>query len=214
MSGKSKNKSRIGQLYYDFIKGLWQENPVFLQLLGMCPTLAVTSTAVNGLSMGLAVIFVLTSAATVVSIFRNLIPSQVRIVTYTAIIATFVTVADLFLAAQFPEISKALGPYVPLIVVNCIILGRCEAFSSRHGVGCSIIDALGMGLGFTWALILLGSIREILGSGRILACPQFNFEGFNVLGQGFEPWVIMVLPAGAFITLGFLIGLMNLVKQR
>ena len=203
-------------LYVDFIKGLWKENPVFLQLLGMCPTLAVTTSAENGLFMGFSVIFVLTSAAVVVSMFRKAIPVQVRIVVYTAIIATFVTLADYFLQAKLFEVSKKLGPYVPLIVVNCIILGRCEAFSSKHGILRTTADALGMGLGFTWALVLLGGIRELLGTGKVFAFnfPGFVFDGFNIMGQSFEPWVIMLLPAGAFITLGILIGLMNLVKPK
>ncbi|MCK4249732.1 MAG: electron transport complex subunit E [Candidatus Omnitrophica bacterium] len=204
------------RLYQDFIKGLWRENPVFLQLLGLCPTLAVTTSAENGLFMGFSVIFVLVSAAAVVSLFRKVIPGQVRIVAYTAIIATFVTLADYFLQAKLFEISKKLGPYVPLIVVNCIILGRCEAFSSRHGVLRTTADALGMGLGFTWALVLLGGIRELLGTGKVFAfnLPGFVFDGFNIMGQSFEPWVVMLLPAGAFITLGILIGLMNLIKPK
>lgn len=189
------------QLYVDLVKGLWRENPVFRQILGMCPTLAVTNSAINGLSMGLATTFVVVASGIVISSFRRVIPNQVRIATFTVIIATFVTVADLFLAAKFPPISKALGPYVPLIVVNCLILGRQEQFTSKNPVIRSFADTLGMGLGFTWALILLGSIRELLGSGSI-----FNYQ---VLGSWFRPWIIMILPAGAFITLGILIGLMN-----
>ncbi|NOZ60180.1 MAG: electron transport complex subunit E [Calditrichaeota bacterium] len=192
---------RSWQLYVDFVKGLWRENPVFRQILGMCPTLAVTNSAINGLSMGLATTFVVVASGIVISSFRRLIPNQVRIATFTVIIATFVTVADLFLAAKFPAISKALGPYVPLIVVNCLILGRQEQFASKNPVIRSLADTFGMGLGFTWALILLGSIRELLGSGSI-----FNVQ---ILGDWFRPWIIMILPAGAFITLGILIGLMN-----
>lgn len=198
--GKRKTMSSW-QLYVDFVKGLWRENPVFRQILGMCPTLAVTNSAINGLSMGLATTFVVVSSGIVISSFRRVIPNQVRIATFTVIIATFVTVADLFLAAKFPPISKALGPYVPLIVVNCLILGRQEQFTSKNPVHRSFADTLGMGLGFTWALILLGSIRELLGSGSI-----FNYQ---ILGNWFRPWIIMILPAGAFITLGILIGLMN-----
>jgi len=149
----------------EFIKGLWRENPIFRQLLGMCPTLAVTNAVVNGLAMGLATAFVLIFSSIVVSSIKKLIPSQVRIACYIVIIATFVTMADRFLAAFFPPISKSLGPYVPLIVVNCIILGRQEAFSSRNSVGRSLIDALGMSLGFILALLLLSAIREILGAG-------------------------------------------------
>jgi electron transport complex protein RnfE len=193
-------------LFRDFIKGIWRENPVFVILLGMCPTLAVTTKAVFGLSMGCAVIFVLTSSSLLVSIFRKFIPTQVRIATYTIIIATFVTIADYFLKARFPVISKALGPYVPLIVVNCIILGRAEAFASKNTPIRSLFDALGMGFGFTLALVILGSIRELFSSGSI-----FDIQ---LLGSWHQPWVIMVLPAGAFITLGLLVGFFNLFKAK
>ncbi|MFH1752973.1 MAG: electron transport complex subunit E [Candidatus Omnitrophota bacterium] len=191
-------------LYRDFIKGIWKENPVFVILLGMCPTLAVTTKAIFGLSMGAAVIFVLTLSSLLVSIFRKLIPNQVRIATYTIIIATFVTIADYLLKANFPDISKALGPYVPLIVVNCIILGRAEAFASKNTPARSLFDALGMGLGFTLALVILGSVREFFSAGAIF--------DIRILGDWYEPWVIMVLPAGAFITLGLLVGFFNLFK--
>ena len=194
------------RLYMDFFKGLWKENPVLRQLLGMCPTLAVTTSVLNGISMGLAMTFVLVSTSIVVSIIRKIIPNQVRIATFTIIIATFVTIADLFMKAKFPPISKALGPYVPLIVVNCIILGRQEAFAKKNPLHRSFLDALGMGVGFTLALILLGAIRELLGSGSIL--------NFQILGSWYEPWVIMILPAGAFITLGFLVALINVIDQR
>jgi len=186
----------IGQ---EFIKGLWDENPVFRQLLGLCPTLAVTGAVINGLAMGLATTFVLIFSSLVVSSIKKLIPSQVRIASYIVIIATFVTVADQFLAAFFPPISKSLGPYVPLIVVNCIILGRQEAFSSRNTVGRSLIDALGMSTGFILALLVLSAIREILGAG--------TFFGYQVMGAWFTPWIIMILPPGAFITLGILLAL-------
>jgi electron transport complex protein RnfE len=193
-------------LYKDFIKGLWEESPTFRQLIGMCPTLAVTNSAINGMAMGLATCFVLVSSSTIISIFRKLIPKQVRIATFVVIIATFVTMADLFLAGQFPSISKALGPYVPLIVVNCIILARQEAFASKNPVHRSMVDALGMGLGFTWALTGLGIIREILGKGSLF--------GVRILGNWFVPWVIMLMPPGAFITLGVVIGLMNTLTGR
>ncbi len=181
----------------DFLKGLWEENPIFRQLLGMCPTLAVTNAVINGIAMGLATAFVLIFSSFVISLIKRLIPSQVRIATYIVIIASFVTIADRFLAAFFPPISKSLGPFVPLIVVNCIILGRAEAFASKNSVGRSLIDALGMSAGFIIALLVLSSIREVLGSGTLL--------GTKVMGAWFEPWVIMVLPPGAFITLGILI---------
>lgn len=190
----------------DFTKGLWKENPVFRQLLGMCPTLAVTNAMINGLAMGLATTFVLVLSSLVVSSIKKLIPSQVRIASYVVIIATFVTVADRFLAAFFPPISKNLGPYVPLIVVNCIILGRQEAFSSKNTIGRSLVDALGMSLGFIIALLVLSAIREILGSG--------TFFGHQVMGTWFEPWIIMVLPPGAFIALGILLGLANKIEEK
>lgn len=190
----------------DYLKGLWDENPVLISLLGLCPTLAVTNSAVNGIAMALATTFVLVSSSLLISSMRNLIPHQVRIAGYILIIATFVTVADRFMAAFSPEISKALGPYVPLIVVNCIILGRQEAFSSKHGIGRSLLDSLGMGTGFLMVLFVLGSIREILGSGSIL--------NFQILGDWFNPWMVMILPPGAFLTLGLLIGLSNWWNDR
>ena len=193
----------IGQ---EFIKGLWDENPVFRQLLGLCPTLAVTGAVINGLAMGLATTFVLILSSFVVSSIKKLIPSQVRIASYIVIIATFVTVADRFLAAFFPPISKSLGPYVPLIVVNCIILGRQEAYSSKNTVGRSLIDALGMSAGFVLALFILSAIREILGAG--------TFFGYQVMGAWFKPWIIMILPPGAFITLGILLALALHIERR
>jgi electron transport complex protein RnfE len=190
----------------DFNKGLWKENPVFRQLLGMCPTLAVTNAVINGLAMGLATTFVLVFSSLVVASIRHLIPRQVRIASYIVIIATFVTIADQLLAAFFPPISKNLGPYVPLIVVNCIILGRQEAFSSKNTVGRSLIDALGMSSGFIIALLVLSAIREILGSG--------TFLGYQVMGSWFRPWIIMVLPPGAFIALGILIALAYKIEEK
>jgi electron transport complex protein RnfE len=190
----------------EFGKGLWAENPVSRQLLGMCATLAVTNAVVNGVAMGLAVTFVMVSSSLLVSLIRKIIPSQVRIASYIVIIATFVTIADRFIAAYFPLLSKALGPYVPLIVVNCLILGRAEAFASRNSAGRSLIDALGMSLGFTIALVILSAIRELLGNGTLL--------GQKVLGAWFEPWVIMLLPPGAFLTLGILIAAAFLIEQK
>ena len=154
-------------MYRDLLKGLWRENPIFVQVLGMCPTLAVTTKALFGFSMGMATLFVVVCSSVVVSAIRRSVPTQVRIPIFTVIIATFVTAADYFLKANFYQISKALGPYVPLIVVNCIILGRAEAFASKHGVFRSFLDALGMGVGFTCALIVLGSARELFGAGTI-----------------------------------------------
>ena len=190
----------------EFVKGLWQENPIFFQVLALCPTLAVTTKALFGFSMGMATTFVLICSSLVVSSIRKLVPPQVRIATFTVIIATFVTCADYFLKANFYTISKALGPYVPLIVVNCIILGRQEAFASKHNISRSLLDALGMGIGFSATLILLGSIRELLGFGTIFQ--------YKILGEGFEHWIIMALPAGAFITLGFLVGFFNWINKK
>ncbi|MFH1411214.1 MAG: electron transport complex subunit E [Candidatus Omnitrophota bacterium] len=190
----------------DLIKGLWRENPVFVQVLGMCPTLAVTTKALFGLSMGMATAFVVVSSSLVISAIRKLVPEQVRIPMFTVIIATFVTVADYVLKANFFEISKALGPYIPLIVVNCIILGRAEAFASKKNISRSFFDALGMGLGFTFALIVLGSVRELLGAGELF--------GFRIMPEGFTDWIVMILPAGAFITLGLLVGLFNIADKK
>ncbi|MCB0743649.1 MAG: electron transport complex subunit E [Ignavibacteriales bacterium] len=185
----------------EFVKGLWENNPIFKQVLGTCPTLAVTVSAINGIAMALATTFVLVFSSLIVSLVRKLIPTQVRIASYILIIATFVTIVDLVMKAQFPELSKSLGPYIPLIVVNCIILGRQEAFASKNSPFRSVIDALGMGSGFLLALFVLGSLREIFGSGTIL--------GLQVMPNFYEPWLIMILPAGAFLTLGLLMGLSN-----
>lgn len=190
----------------EYLKGLWDENPVFRQLLGMCPTLAVTGTVITGIAMGLATAFVLILSSLVVASIKKLIPAQVRIASYIVVIASFVTIADQVLKAYFYPISEALGPYVPLIVVNCIILGRQEAFSSKNSVGRSFIDALGMSSGFILALLVLSSIREILGAG--------TFFGYQVMGSWFKPWIIMILPAGAFITLGILLGIALLIESK
>ena len=190
----------------EIVKGLWDEHPIFRQLLGMCPTLAVTTSAINGLSMGLAVVFVLFFSSLVVSLIKKLVPHQVRIAIYTVIIATFVTIVDIFLKANFPQISRALGPYVPLIIVNCIILGRCEAFASKHSIAKSLRDALGMGIGFSWGLFLLGAIREIFGARTIL--------GIQILPQNYDRLIVMILPAGAFLVLGFLVAIMNQIEAK
>lgn len=190
----------------EFLKGFWRENPIFVQVLGTCPTLAVTTKALFGFSMGMATTFVVVASSVIISAIRKFVPEQVRIAMFTMIIAAFVTAADYFLKANFYEISKALGPYVPLIVVNCIILGRAEAFASKNIISRSFFDALGMGLGFTCVLIVLGAIRELLGSGTI-------FE-WRVMFPGFTKWVVMVLPAGAFITLGLLIGVFNIINKK
>lgn len=196
---------KINVLFSDFIKGLWQQNPIFRLLIGMCPTLAVTSQVKNGLAMGLATTFTLLASSTIISIFRNFIPKEVRIPSYIVIIATFVTIVSLFLKANFPEISKELGPYVPLIIVNCLILGRQEAFASKNPIHRAIADALGMGIGFTLSLIALASVREVLGMGTLL--------GHQVIFGNFRPWIIMLTPPGAFLTLGLLLGLVNIINK-
>ena len=198
----AKKPNPIG---YEFTKGLWVENPVLAALLGLCPVLAVTNSAENGLAMGLATTFVLVMSSLMVSSLRKVIPKQVRIAGYIVIIATFVTLADRFLAAYFFEISKSLGPYIPLIVVNCLILGRQEAFASKNGLGRSFIDASGMSIGFTAVLVVLGGAREIFGSGSLF--------GFTVLGDWFQPWMVMILPPGAFFTLGLMIAAANRYNQ-
>ncbi len=189
-----------------FVKGLWRENPVFVMLLGMCPVLAVTNSVINAFAIGMATTAVLLLSSTVVSLARRLIPKQVRIAAYILIIATFVTVTEYVLQAMSYEIHKALGAFIALIVANCAILGRAEAFASRNSVGKAMLDALGMGLGFTGACLCLGVVRELLGSGTL--------AGISVFGPNFEPWVIMVLPPGAFFVLGCWLLLFNWLRQR
>lgn len=192
--------------YEEFIKGLWRENPVFVQVLGMCPMLAVTNSAINALVMGVATLFVLVGSSFLVSAFKGWIPKQVRISLYVIIIATFVTIADYSILALMPAVHKELGAFIPLIVANCMILGRQEAFASRHGVKHAVVDAVGMSGGFMIALMALGSVREILGSGTL-----FNIQLF---GANFEPWVIMILPPGGFLTLGMILLVFNWATQK
>ncbi len=188
----------------NFTKGILKENPVFVLLLGMCPTLGVTSSAFNGLGMGLATAFVLTMSNIVVSSVKNLIPDKVRIPAFIIIIASFVTVVQLVMQAYLPALYKSLGLFIPLIVVNCIVLGRAEAFASKNDVVSAAVDGLGIGAGFTFALVLLGSVRELLGSGKL-----FNFTVYS------ENYVtlLFVLAPGAFIVLGYLIAIINRVKK-
>jgi electron transport complex protein RnfE len=190
----------------EFMKGLWKENPVFVMVLGMCPVLAVTNTVINSLAMGFATLFVLVFSSLLVSSFRKVIPDQVRITSYIVIIATMVTVIDFTLAAVVPKIHKELGAFIALIVVNCIILGRQEAFAGKNPVKLAVADALGMGAGFVLALFCIGAIREILGNGSFFNIPLF--------GSKFEPWVVMILPPGGFLTLGFLLLFFNRQTQR
>ncbi|HSG28861.1 MAG TPA: electron transport complex subunit E [Candidatus Krumholzibacterium sp.] len=185
----------------EFIKGFWSENPVFRLVLGLCPTLAVTTSAENGIGMGLASTFVLVCSNAVISILRKVIPKKVRIPAFIVTIATFVTIVDLVMNGYFHALHKSLGLFIPLIVVNCIILGRAEAFASKNGIGLAIIDGLGMGAGFTLSLFVLGAIRELLGNGTIL--------GATIFGGSYNPLLLMILPPGAFIVLGIMLGLMN-----
>jgi len=189
------------EAFVHFVRGLWEENAIFRQLLGMCPTLAVTAQLAPALTMGLATMFVLVCSNVVVSLMRNLLQGHLRILMFTLTIATFVTIADLILQAYFSEMSEKLGPFVPLIIVNCLIIGRAEACGSRKGIGVSFFDAVGMGLGFTLGLCVLGTVREILADGMIW--------GQRIMPDGFVNWNIMKLPAGAFLTLGILLGLSN-----
>lgn len=190
----------------DLFKGFLRENPVFVLLLGMCPTLGVTSSAANGLGMGLATTVVLLGSNVVISLVKNLIPDAVRIPAFIVIIASFVTVIDLSMAAGLPALHAQLGLFIPLIVVNCIILGRAEAFASRNGVLASVVDAISMGMGFTFALTLLGAVREILGSGRLFGA------AIPVLVD--NPILIFVMPPGAFLALGFLIAAVNAMRRN
>jgi len=193
------------------IAGLWRENPVLRLLLGMCPTLAVTAAVKPALTMGLSVIFVLLCSNIVVSLMRNLLKPHLRILMFTLTIATFVTIADLFLRAFQPRMSEVLGPYVPLIIVNCIIIGRAEACASKNNLFVSIIDALGMGAGFTLALCVLAAIREILSTGAIFEIQILKLQS---AGGWFTPWAAMRMPVGAFLTLGLLIALVNVLSRK
>jgi len=190
----------------ELTKGLWRENPVFVAVLGLCPAMAVTNSLRNGLVMGTATAFVLVGSSLLVSALRRAIPREVRISIYIIIIATFVTTVDFTLAALMPDAHKQLGAFISLIVVNCLILGRQEAFASKNGVGLSVADAAGMAGGFTIALSLIGAVRELLGSGSLL--------GLRVLGSWFEPWAIMILPPGGFLTLGMLLVVFSWLRAR
>lgn len=201
-SEKKKGVSALGA----FFNGLIKENPTFVLMLGMCPTLAVTTAVVNGIGMGLSTTAVLICSNIVISLLRKFIPGKIRIASYIVIVAGFVTVVEMLLKAYVPALSQSLGIYIPLIVVNCIILGRAEAFASKNGVVASAFDGLGMGIGFTVALTLIASVREILGAG--------TFAGIQVFGDGFQPASIMILPPGAFLTLGSLIAIINAVSKK
>lgn len=195
-------KKFLQQLY----EGVFTNNPVLVQLIGMCPTMAVTTSLQNGIGMGLAATAVLVCSNGVISLLRKFIPSKVRIAAYVTIIAGFVTAIDLLMQAYLPDLSKSLGLFIPLIVVNCIILARAEAFASKNKVVPSMVDGLAMGLGFTFALCILSTIREILGSGTIL--------GFQILGESFQPALMMILPPGGFLTLGLVIAAFQKILKK
>ncbi|HEX5138318.1 MAG TPA: electron transport complex subunit RsxE [Planctomycetota bacterium] len=181
----------------DVVRGIWRENPVLVQLLGLCPTLAVTNSVANSLAMGSATVFVLCGSSVLVSLVRRVVPNAIRISTFILIIATFTSIADMALEAIVPTVHKALGAFIALIVVNCIILGRAEAFASRNTTFRSLMDAVGSGFGFLITLLMMGTVREVLGSGSFLGLPLF--------GKSYEPWVFMILPPGGFLTLGLLL---------
>ncbi|MCR4426575.1 MAG: electron transport complex subunit E [Firmicutes bacterium] len=197
----------------DFRNGVGRENPTFRMLLGMCPTIATSLAISNGIGMGLAATFVLLGSNLIISIIRKVIPNQIRIPCFIVVIATFVTIVDLTMAAYLPELHKVLGVFVPLIVVNCIILARAEAFASKNPPLNSIMDGIGMGVGFTLALVLLSAIREPLGTGVILAAPDLGFEGIKLFPPEYAAAVV-TRPVGGFITLGLLIGAVNLITMK
>lgn len=190
----------------NFTKGFFRENPILVLLLGTCPTLAVTSSAINGLGMGLATTFVLFMSNVFISMVKNFVPDKVRIPAFVVVIASFVTVVDLLMQAYTPALSNQLGIFIPLIVVNCIVLGRAEAFAAKNGIFSSFIDGLGMGLGFTMALVTIGGIREILGAGSIF--------GQRFITEGADGILIFILAPGAFITLGFLIAILKKLNKK
>jgi len=204
MTGETEAKTTAYR--QTLLAGLWRENPVLRLLLGMCPTLAVTAAVKPAFTMGCCVIFVLVCSNIIVSLMRDLLKPHLRILMFTLTIATFVTIADLFLKAFVPAMSETLGPYVPLIIVNCIIICRAEACASKNAIVISIIDAIGMGVGFTVTLCILASIRELLSTGKI-------FE-MQLMPEAFVPWAAMSMPVGAFITLGLMLGLVNKVTNK
>ncbi|MDY6914942.1 MAG: electron transport complex subunit E [Candidatus Cloacimonadota bacterium] len=189
-----------------FSKGLVKENPVFVMALGLCPTLAVTTSVKNALGMGFAATFVLVFSNIFISLIKNFIPTKIRIPSYIVIIASFVTIVDLTMNAFLPEIHKSLGLFIPLIVVNCMILGRAEAFASKNNTITSIMDGFGMGLGFTLALVVISGIRELVGAGQ--------FFGIDIMSAGYKPVLVAILAPGAFLVMGLLMGLLNLKKEK
>lgn len=186
------------------LQGLWWNNPVFRMILGICSTLAVTNMVANGIAMGLAVIFATCASSVVISLMRNIIPRRVRMAVFVLVISTFVIIVDQFLKAYFMPLSKAMGPYVALIITNCIIMGRLEAFASVNKPWPSFLDAVGMGLGYTFVLVAISIIRELLGFGTLL--------GYQVMGEGWVPWISMVMPPGAFLILGIFIWIQRTIS--
>ena len=190
----------------EFTKGFIKENPVFVMALGLCPTLAVSSSVMNAIGMGLAATFVLVCSNIIISLIKNFIPNKIRIPAYIVVIASFVTIVDMVMEAYVPALHKSLGLFIPLIVVNCIILGRAEAFAGKNNVIKSTLDGFGMGFGFTLALVVIAIIREVLGAGQIL--------GYNIFPATYKPMLVAILAPGAFIVMGLLMGLMNLKKKK
>lgn len=191
--------------FKELIKGLIHENPTFVLMLGLCPTLAVSVSLVNGLGMGVAATFVIIFSNILIAALKDIIPDKVRIPCYIVVIATFVTITELIMKAYFPPLNRALGIYVPLIVVNCIVLGRAEAFASKNKILNSLMDGIGMGIGFTLALLLISGIRELLGTGKLF--------GYNVFNN-FEPILVIAMPSGALLVIGLLLGFFNLLKEK
>jgi electron transport complex protein RnfE len=197
---------RKPSLFQELTKGIFRENPILIIMLGLCPTLAVSTSAGDAFGMAMAFAFVVTCSNVVVSLIRKLIPGQIRIPVFITVISTFVTIADYSLKAYAPSLSRSLGVFVPLIVVNCIVMGRAEAFASKNGVAASLMDALGMSVGFTVVITLLGAIRELLGNGTVF--------GMQILGSWYPPFLIMILPPGAFLVIGFLMAAQKRIAQK
>ncbi len=193
------------KLFKEFLRGIIKENPTFVLVLGLCPTLAVSVSVINGIGMGIAATFVLLGSNIIISLIKNIIPGRIRIPCFIVVIATFVTITELVMKAYSPVLNRALGIYVPLIVVNCIVLGRAEAYAQKQTVVNSLFDGLGMGVGFTLALILISGIREFLGAGKLL--------GYSVI-KGFEPAFVLGMPSGALLVIGLLLGFFNILKNR
>ncbi|OGX23225.1 MAG: electron transport complex subunit RsxE [Omnitrophica WOR_2 bacterium RBG_13_44_8] len=190
--------------FAEFLKGIIRENPTFVLVLGLCPTLAVSVSVINGIGMGIAATFVLLGSNIIIALLKNIIPDRIRIPCFIVVIATFVTINELVMKAYSPALDRALGIYVPLIVVNCIVLGRAEAYAQKQTVINSLFDGLGMGIGFTWALILISGIREFLGAGTILG---------HTLLKGFQPVFVLAMPSGALLVIGLLLGFFNILKK-